>query len=308
MSHHTHSSVVRRRTGFTLTELLVVMAILTALAALTALTLPSFNLQARSSQGASDLQNWLLLARQTAVRDQAPRGVRIYVDQTTLFASKAQYIEQPDDFNGGALVSSVGVNGNTNPDPQYLTLVGADPTGGFYDPNNTSDQTLYPVQNGDSIQLHNSGLMHQIIGIAPDPNVNGAWQFKLYSPLGAVITSPQKNYKIVRRPRLQGDEPMTMPNKIGIDLNTNSTYQKQPLSLNTVDSSIDIMFSPTGTVMGFAGVDKLYFWVRDIGFEDRFAGNPTLIVVYVQSGLVAGYDLESPAPGVGTPNPYARVK
>src|SRR5881397_3642817 len=96
------ATVARR--GFTLIELLVVISIMVALMAMIALAAPRFAERQGPSRGAGQLQSWLNLARQTAIRDQRPRGLRILpptqtpVPNDANYARELRYIEQPDDF------------------------------------------------------------------------------------------------------------------------------------------------------------------------------------------------------------------
>src|SRR5919109_3199681 len=94
------------RDGFTLIELLVVIALLLVLAGLVVLFLPRVQESQRAARGGTITQGTLQIARQRAVRDQAPRGVRLMVDLSTGYVAALQYIEQPDDFSGGYLTTS----------------------------------------------------------------------------------------------------------------------------------------------------------------------------------------------------------
>src|SRR5437870_1324304 len=96
-----------RRPGFTLIELLVAMAILITLAALAVAFLPNIGAQQRVADGAGQLQQMLLTAKQKALRDGRPRGVRLLLlDPAGKEVTKLQYVEQPDDFFGGKLSTS----------------------------------------------------------------------------------------------------------------------------------------------------------------------------------------------------------
>jgi prepilin-type N-terminal cleavage/methylation domain-containing protein len=93
------------RRGFTLVELLVVIAIIVALMAMVALAAPRFAERQGPSRGAMQLQSWLNLSRQMAIRDQRPRGIRMlppigaqFKDNDKNYSRELQYIEQPDDF------------------------------------------------------------------------------------------------------------------------------------------------------------------------------------------------------------------
>ena len=66
-----------RRAVFTLVELLVVIALIIVLAALTAAVVQTGMLTSQKVVSAADrASGWLLIAKQRALRDGAPRGVR----------------------------------------------------------------------------------------------------------------------------------------------------------------------------------------------------------------------------------------
>src|SRR5437588_10342280 len=69
--------IVGRRRGFTLVEMLVVLALMLVLAALAVAFVPRMNERAKTPRGASQLQMWLLIARQWAKRDNIPTGIRL---------------------------------------------------------------------------------------------------------------------------------------------------------------------------------------------------------------------------------------
>src|SRR5437016_4256976 len=94
-----------RRPAFTLIELIVVMSIMAVLAAMV-VSVWSLNGRNKAMSGASQIQNGLLVAKQRALRDQVPRGIRLVLDSApppgiTAQASTFQFIEQPDNFTGG---------------------------------------------------------------------------------------------------------------------------------------------------------------------------------------------------------------
>src|ERR1017187_5521317 len=94
------------RSGYTLIELLVVISIIAVLAAITVAFLPSAAANATEARAAIQLQGWLNIAKQRALRDQAPRGLRLWPSAANpLQCIECQYIEQPDDSNNGVITS-----------------------------------------------------------------------------------------------------------------------------------------------------------------------------------------------------------
>ena len=91
---------------------------------------------------------------------------------------------------------------------------------------------------------------------------------------------PTPNYLIKRRPRVRGAETMNMPSEIGIDM---------AKCVPPLGGPVDIMFSPSGALLGGASADKMIFFIRDMGWTNHLQGDPNLIVVYTRSGLIASY-------------------
>src|SRR5947209_17332750 len=104
--HRLELALVGRRRGFTLVEMLVVLALMLVLAALAVAFVPRMNERAKTPRGASQLQMWLLVARQWAKRDHVPTGIRlqagrIYPTPATPnvnYVSDIQYIQQPGKY------------------------------------------------------------------------------------------------------------------------------------------------------------------------------------------------------------------
>lgn len=197
------------RRGFTLVELLVVIAIIVALMAMIALAAPRFAERQGPSRGAMQLQSWLNLSRQMAIRDQRPRGIRMLPpigltvrDNDKNYSRELVYIEQPDDFvpapiGGTAELWFPGlVNGNPIP-PGYSGSVKPDYTWALIaviDPYSTTPpQTIVPpnprfpddpnatVRRGDILNIQGAGegvnpvgprriIAVQDRGIGPDPS------------------------------------------------------------------------------------------------------------------------------------------
>jgi prepilin-type N-terminal cleavage/methylation domain-containing protein len=164
-------SGLRRRPGFTLIELSVVIGLLLVLAAIAIMFLPSFQDQDKAGLGSRQLSGMLQMLKTQAMRDQRIRGVRLLPPPmpnpapafpfTSLYwISEVQPIEQPDEFSIGQLTSVL-----TKANSSIVTFdASVDFSGGF-----GTDQTLWPVQVGDYLQLNGGGLMWRITLVTP-PN------------------------------------------------------------------------------------------------------------------------------------------
>lgn len=106
-----HFSRATARRGVTLVELLVVIIIISVLSTLVIAFGPTLGEKQRASRGADQLQGWFFLAKQRALRDQKPRGLRLIADSTSTFATtvpgaagayvrQLQLIEQPEPLQG----------------------------------------------------------------------------------------------------------------------------------------------------------------------------------------------------------------
>lgn len=282
----------KKRAGFTLVEMLVVIAIIAALFAMIVLMFPSFNASKRAGNGATMLQGWLYQAKQRAFRDGAPRGLRLFVSGTLV--TECQFIETPDDFTGGTI--RTGSNAREVIIGGGIDVIRSDP-----DPNN------WLVQYGDYLEVQGLGLVHRIaFPNATNPNpiklVGSETVLTLDSDLPYPIPAPgTSHYRIMRRPRVVGDEALKLPDNVAIDLKTNIDYG-YGLPANP-DGSADVLFSPGGKVItpGVA-TDFMPLWVRDTTHATAYEGNPTIIAVHVRSGLVAGHPPADPT------DPYLYVK
>lgn len=302
------------RPAFTLVELLVVLALIGVLAGLAIYFVPSFQTSERAARGGADLQQILNTARQRALRDKAPRGVRIVFENIDIAtnpadpiiqATKCQFIEQPDDLGGGRYWNGTQFTSLTlqtgAPDAQgrysQLTVNGADFNDGS-------------VQAGEYLEINGSGLVHFIAGVPPAPPTN---KLTLAFGLQYPITTATPSFRIIRKPRVVGDELFELPRTVVIDAATNANYNiPLPIEMPVPPNGhLDILFSPNGSVLSPNAADRIYFWVRSTDEDAQYAvpqkyflGEPTLIVVYVNSGLVAAYPVNSGNPA----NPYDLVK
>jgi type II secretory pathway pseudopilin PulG len=199
-----------------LIEMLVAIGILLTLAALTVAFLPAISNYQKVQQAASRLQGWLLAAKQRALRDQLPRGIRLNVVSDPFFGTvvrEVQYIEQPDDFSQGTITFATSTN---------IASVSTDTdlAGGF-DPSGTgANPTLWPVQAGDYLQIPGASSTTPVFRITAVTSAT-------HSPGNQITTAnPTLNgtsggtYKIIRAPRVLTGEPvLQLPQDVVIDLN-----------------------------------------------------------------------------------------
>jgi len=292
-------SRLAKRKGITLLELLVAMTLILVLASLTVLFMPNISEQARAARGGVMLQGWLNDAKQRALRDQGPRGLRLFIDSDSMVGSriivkKFQYVEQPDDY----VVGQIQTMGYGTPTPDTTKVVLSVSLNVDADPNN------WAVQTGDYLEVLGGGTVHRII---VDPS-NGNL-IALQSPLPYAI-GPTSSFRIIRSPRPTGDELLELPDQVGVDITQNVTYTRQPGDF-TLPGYFDVLFAPSGEVIT-SGVTRatLDFWVRDYNSStDPLAGDPTILAVYVRSGAVAAHP-PATMPAAPPPNwtPYAYVE
>jgi prepilin-type N-terminal cleavage/methylation domain-containing protein len=285
------------RRGFTLIELLVAVGLLFILMGMALLVIPSVSDQQQSTRAATQLQQWIEIAKQRAARDRAPRGIRLLQGTVLPYqVTELQYTEQPPDFFLGnnattpSIVSRAVCNttGAAAPGPftisfqMFNTATAAVATGAnaALPRNLKGNGGNQPVQPGDYLDL--AGQIFLVQSITGPRTLTVTSSFSL----PANFTTTQ--YRFIRQPRPIGDDPLQMAENIIIDCQTrnvyNNTYDLQPyISLGPVD----IMFAPDGRVIGqLASLDKIILWVRDVTLTDG-QGDPALVCLYPRTGQVA---------------------
>jgi type II secretory pathway pseudopilin PulG len=324
------------RPAFTLVELVVVIGIILALAALTIMIFPRLQDSTRVAKGADVVQGQVYLAKQLALRDQLPRGVRLLQDSSGYFTS-LQLIEQPAPYIVGQ-VTSISAFPSAVAQTAWQVTFGPDPkTGAWPDFSNGT------VQPGDYLDLHAGGdsyttslphAMHITVGpitswnltLSPGPtppslliayDPNSTWN----PTTGATALTFPCFYQIVRQPRpMVGVNPVALPTDVVVDCQSAPSHPSPPpgwtgavgsLLSPSSSGSFDILFDPSGKVLGAAGTNgKVVLWVYDwttgtpvpAGTQPG-APEQTLVAVYTRTGNIVA----QPVNMSGT-DPYANVK
>jgi type II secretory pathway pseudopilin PulG len=228
------------------------------------------------------------------------------------YVQTLQYVEQPEDFvvvpgvsQLSPQVRRLSVSGTTADleavplPPDFPNTTPEDFTGGF-----TANQLGdWPVQPGDYLETFGGGLVRRILGVESNQGPGIPYGTRLYlDPAGSGNAALTSQYRIIRAPRvLRGEPDLPLPQSVVIDVGTNFTYGN-PLPIDPVTGTIDILFGPSGAVVGRAqGSDRIILWVRDVTQGSVFDGQPTLVTVYGRTGFIAAQPVD---PTGGDPYRY----
>jgi prepilin-type N-terminal cleavage/methylation domain-containing protein len=284
-----------RRRGFTLVELLVAMGIILVLAIIGVGLLPRLSEQKLAGRGADLLQGWLLIAKQRALRDRTPTGVRLLTDPVNgNWVRELVYVQYPEDY-------SVGYFQGYMEDPPASGTFRAVFVGSAFDGDSFTlgEPDLAPVQAGDYLELFGGGLVTQITGVP------AADRLTTSSPLPAgPFTSAGSNYRIIRQPRrLAAEANLLMPRDVVIEFSPHPAATDPPLSRNVPVRTVngpsgaasfrEIVFAPSGEVIGKGTLgDKIILYVRDATRDQVTQGEPTLVTIFVRTGLIATHPVD----------------
>jgi type II secretory pathway pseudopilin PulG len=289
----------------TLIELLVVIGIITALATLIVAVAPRFGERQRSSRGASMLQSWLNLAKQRAVRDQRPVGIRLPHIQGLPYVTEVSYIEVPDEAVGGTI--QVPFDPNYPPVPyktaapapylapatayQFIKLV----TTVQFDPTvptailQPGDVVTFPDKALAAYSLRRIADVRQPSTMVPLPSppvpnsfvgANNTVFYNYFILLDQPLPSTPfttQSHQFVRKARpVVGEPVLQLPKDIAIDIdfdvvNQPPTWSRMfpPLANTGGTGPFDILFSPAGQVIGYEGNlgSRICLWVRDVSLN-----------------------------------------
>ena len=243
----------RPRRGFTLIEMVIVIAIIALLATLGALFLPLLDRNKGVPNGVTAISGHIRLAKNHALRDGAPRGVRLLQDPNDPTRVNAlQYIEQPEPlaprgtvtvapnqiFRIALLITTANPNATTappnvapypNPSPAIATLVLVDPaTGQPVAGWNWDDPADPRIGPGDFLELSTSP--HIVARVIPvplpqtNPGPSSIPQFAgptrstliLDRAIDGTETAPLllfEGFRIIRAPRPLAGEPIVQLHK-----------------------------------------------------------------------------------------------
>jgi prepilin-type N-terminal cleavage/methylation domain-containing protein len=231
-----HPDRIARR-AMTLIELIVVLTVVAVLATLVVVfIIPAFQDNKNAQRGSDRVTTALLIAKQRALRDQAPRGVRFITSAVQILvnvngtptptpftvAQQLQYIEQPEPLSstGFTVLNQPGQPptniqlsfASLNPQPDFLG--GADTSGPPYH----VDQ--FDVQYGDYFRV--LGANYLIAGpFSPVWTTNTASRTDLRLMNGLQNINASAPWQIIRQSRpISGEALVDLPQNVAVDLTT----------------------------------------------------------------------------------------
>jgi type II secretory pathway pseudopilin PulG len=304
------------RDAFTLIELLVVITIGITLSAMAVMVIPKFNENRIASKAADQLQGWLLISKTKALRDGAPRGIRITYD-TNKLSAQIQFVEQPPNLT--PRVSNAGVL-STPAARVYNQASGTPPV---------DQQQFVAIEDIDLLSTASIALNDLIV--FPDDPTGNYLITKVYSKSqpgslssdaadlntyistktnwtvvqlqtrmnsAAYTTFSTTNYRFVRQPQpLLGETGMSLPVDTTIDLSDadNKIGSGANTTLGTVGGTLDILFAPSGLTSVFKNGNFLANQGRiiiEVRHQDPNVGEATLLTIYSRTGSIAAHPVD----------------
>jgi prepilin-type N-terminal cleavage/methylation domain-containing protein len=328
------------RSAFTLVELIVVITIILIIAAITAVVLPSVLRAGKAARGASMIQGMLLAAKQRAIRDRTPAGVRFIITQDTfhapsgffrLICTEMAYVVQPDDIVVSGDSMSIGQSGNL----WTATSTTQDFAGGMGNLSQIAEQ--FPVQAGDFLEVSGGGLVTAIETTGPSGSAVQNTLSTLSNPSNGF---PVTDYRIIRMPRrVPGEDSAKLPadvtvvvadvptifpappppppgNPTSVSSFTQYTYYSLNIPARVVPFEgstsppatyyYEILFGPQGSVVGqgTASGDMIQIFVRDNSRDKIIDGEPVFVVVNPRTGAIGIQPVDATGAGYTYSSPY----
>lgn len=306
------------RRGFTLVELLVAIALAIVILSLAVYLVNSATFESYKVVGAGDrLSQWLMTAKNRALRDKVPRGVRLIINNG--FATEAVYIEQPDPWvpaTGTNLMVFIPSTTTANPPTTQ-------PTPRFFLFGVTLTDFQAVVGTGDFLFVPDWRKSYKITNIqspqggAPTSPLTPTVELTLASPLpdlGSALSDqsvtpnattatviPSGGFLFYRQAQpLLGEPTLQIASGMAVDVKNSidSTGSSATLGLTSATTQYDILFSPNGELVNSNG-SMVGLLLRD---TNKFFGpanlttSPTdydklgemvIVVVYARTGAIA---------------------
>jgi prepilin-type N-terminal cleavage/methylation domain-containing protein len=329
--HDTHRYSAARR-GFTLLELLVALVILAVLATLVVVYLiPAFQDNKNVVRTADRVTTALLIAKQRALRDQAPRGVRFIQDPTVplpplitqnanlngLIFQQMQYIELPDPIAGqplglpagsppGGQVDASLTQNATTKSVTSLSFQNVDFFGGA----DTGNYSEFVVQPGDYFR---TGGANYLIGDVPSSTslllAGPTQKYPQQRQLAVAIPQPagtkwSGQWQIIRQTRpIPGESVVNLPQNVALDMSIVQTLTKNNIVSPGTQLPMRTVTNPsTGASVGFF---EILFGAGGNVVNFQKGSSPAIVIVVRDISVTDPATASFPIQGVD-PN-YARV-
>jgi hypothetical protein len=263
------------------------------------------------------VQSWLNLAKQRALRDQRPVGIRLPAI-TGVYITELQYVELPGENVGGTvIVPYVPPNAPTTFIPDYK-IIAFIPSAAF----NPSDPAAV-IQARDVLSFPDKPMANyqprRVVTVGAADSV-GAYPVLLDQALPPTAFTTQSHLFARKARPVVGEPVLQLPKDIAIDVDREPTlvgvppkwYRMFPPTANNGGTGpFDILFAPSGQVIGAEGNlgSRICLWVRDVSLntpgpnaskvdadhtDPTFLppGENTLITVYTRTGHVTAHPVD----------------